>query len=105
MSKKEIELDKETVLRNIRQVYRIVYGGSELLAPIPDSNSCNSSVGISNAGQCTPTSVETVEKLTKALDKQNVRFQVLQVIMEWRLNEHKITVTLYFLNLGKSGTI
>ena len=94
MSKKEIELDKETVLRNIRQVYRIVYGGSELLAPIPYSNSCNGSVGINNAGQCTPSSVETVEKLTKALDKQNVRFQVLEVIMEWRFIYLKIGVTL-----------
>ena len=69
LSRKEIELDKETVLRNIRQVYRCVYGSSELLAPIPASGK----------EICSPSNVQTIENLIIALDKNNVRQQVLQV--------------------------
>ena len=80
LSKKEIDLDKETVLRNLRQVYRIVYGASELLAPIPVSNDANRSDRcLSDIEKCPPSTVKTIERLISSLDKENVRFQVLGV--------------------------
>ena len=83
LSKKEFDLDKETVLRNIRQVYRIVYGSSELLAPIP-TNNCLDNSGICDAEmeKCSPSTVDTIERLIISLDKQNVRQRVLQVHMK-----------------------
>jgi hypothetical protein len=77
---KEIDLDKEGVLRNIRQVYRVVYGSSELLAPIPASNGSNTSNVLAETEICSPSTVETIEQLIISLDKENVRHQVLQVI-------------------------
>ena len=79
LSRKEIELDKETVLRNIRQVYRAVYGSSELLAPIPVASESNDNMP-SRIEVCCPSNVETIENLILSLDKNNVRLQVLQVI-------------------------
>ena len=75
MSREEIELDKETTLRNIRQVYRCVYGSSELLAPIPVENEHRRPA----KEIFSPSNVETIENLVIALDRNSVRLQVFQV--------------------------
>ena len=80
LTRKEINLDKEDVLRNIRQVYRVVYGSSELLAPIPVNIESNLSNVLAETDICSPSTVETIEQLIISLDKENVRLQVMQVI-------------------------
>ena len=74
LSKKEIDLDKEAVLRNLRQVYRVVYGSSEVLAPVSMNND-----ELNERESCSPSTVETIERLITSLDKKNVRHQVLEV--------------------------
>ena len=74
LSKKEIDLDKEAVLRNLRQVYRVVYGSSEVLAPVSMNND-----ELNERESCSPSTVETIERLITSLDKKNVRHQVLKV--------------------------
>ena len=93
LSRKEIDLEKESVLRNLRQIYRVVYGSSELLAPISTNDDhLLGSRFVSEIDNCPPSTVETIEKLIFALDKGNVRNQVLQVIPTPMLLKYELMI-------------